>query len=120
MSSNQDDANEDTESDAVVLMDRFVSSSSPNDAIESLKAILAGLKSGNWQNDWIFDHAELLEGLLQLLQHGTIGDNIECGDEGVPLVCQIFLQLKDHQQVLQKPAPGRLLEALLAALEPRS
>jgi chromosome segregation ATPase len=111
-SSSSPDAN------AVVLMDRFVSASSPQDAVESLQAIVKGLKDGEWPHDWIFEHgAELLDGLLQLLQHGTLNqDKVECED-GVPLVCQIFLELKNHPMVLQKPAPGRLLEALLDVME---
>ena len=103
---------------AAMLLDRFVSSSSAEDAAESLQGLLRGysMESGEWEANWILQDDVLVEKMIELLHTGTI-NNIEC-DDSVALVIRVFQQLakRGHtqtQQLLQAPIPGRLLESLL-------
>jgi hypothetical protein len=62
---------------AEMLMDRFVSASSVQDAVESLQGILDGFKKSStdeepWQSSWIWQHEDYSEHLVHLLQHGTL------------------------------------------------
>jgi chromosome segregation ATPase len=116
-------------SDAVVSMDRFVSASSAQDAISSLEKLVNAFKSNGsnhdnkeeemivWDPAWIFEHEEIAEHLIWLLQHGTLKANeIPC-EEGVNLVCQLYKYLIKTPEALKKPSPGLLLESLLDVLD---
>jgi hypothetical protein len=106
---------------AVLLMDRFVSASSAQDAIESLEGMIDGFKSEEepWEEDWILNNLDMLDHLTYLLQHGTLKNgDLPCGDEGINLVCQLYqISLAKHTDSLQQPAPGQLLEALLDVMD---
>jgi hypothetical protein len=112
-----------------VVMDRFVSASSGQDAIKSLEQIVGAFKiSSNegpdrkedeiiWQPAWIFEHEEIVEHLVWLLQHGTLKANESPCEEGVHLICQLYQQLIKSSEALMKPSPGVLLESLLDILD---
>lgn len=106
---------------AVLLIDRFVSASSAQDAVESLEGMIGGFKSEEepWENDWILNNMDMLDHLTHLLQHGTLKNgDLPCGDEGINLVCQLYqISLADHKDSLLQPAPGQLLEALLDVMD---
>jgi hypothetical protein len=110
-------------------MDRFVSASSAQDAIKSLEHIVDAFKISNtegldkkedeisWQPAWIFEHEEIVEHLVWLLQHGTLKANESPCEEGVHLICQLYQQLTKSSDALMKPSPGALLESLLDILD---
>lgn len=110
-------------------MDRFVSASSAQDAIKSLEQIVGAFKISNiegpdrkedeisWQPAWIFEHEEIVEHLVWLLQHGTLKANESPCEEGVHLICQLYQQLIKSSEALMKPSPGVLLESLLDILD---
>ena len=64
----------------VLLMDRFVSASSAQDAMESLQSLVDGYSGKTtdqeqeepWKSSWIWAHEDLAESLTYLLQHGTL------------------------------------------------
>ena len=110
-------------------MDRFVSASSAQDAISSLEKLVDAFKNNGrnhdqneeekivWDPAWIFEHEEIAEHLIWLLQHGTLKANeIPCED-GVNLVCQLYKYLIKTPEALKKPSPGLLLESLLDVLD---
>jgi len=115
-------------------MDRFVSASSAQDAISSLENLVDAFRTANktkndtgdmntngnaivWEPAWIFEHEEIAEHLVWLLQHGTLKSNeIPC-DEGVHLVCQLYQHLGKSSEAVKKPSPGILLESLLDVLD---
>lgn len=111
---------------AVLLMDRFVSASSAQDAVESLQGMVDGFKQKQasteeefplkWQSSWIWQHEDLADHLLYLLQLGVLktGPAVE---EGPNLVCQLYLFLAKDIQCLKLPGEGRLLEALLDVMD---
>ena len=104
---------------AVLLMDRFVSASSAQDAMESLQGMLEGFKDKEepWQSSWIWQHDELPEHLIHLLQNGNLKtDNLPC-DDGPNAVCQLYQHLAKDKESLQKPGSGRLLEGLLDVMD---
>lgn len=116
-------------SDAVVLIDRFISASSAIDAINSLKKLVDAYKENAnkqnkdedertaWDPGWIFEHDEIVDHLIFLLQHGTLKANdIPC-EEGVHLVCQLYQYLITTSDALKIPSSGALLESLLDALD---
>jgi hypothetical protein len=110
-------------------MDRFVSASSAQDAVNSLEQLVGAFKNSKvssldntedqfiWQPTWIFDHEEIMEHLVWLLQHGTLKANESPCDEGVHLVCQLYQHLTKSSEALMKPSPGILLESLLDVLD---
>eukprot|EP00980_Cylindrotheca_fusiformis_P000847 scaffold221_cov120-Cylindrotheca_fusiformis.AAC.8 len=106
---------------AVLLIDRFVSASSAQDAIESLEGMIDGFKNKEdpWEKDWILSNTDVLDQLTHLLQHGTLKNgDLPCGDEGINLVCQLYqVSLAQHKDSLLQPAPGQLLEALLDVMD---
>jgi hypothetical protein len=113
--------------EAVVVIDRFASASSSQDALESLQAMVDGLKKTGrkhsaeigllWERSWILDHDDAPGHLVWLLQHGTLkGSEIPC-EEGVNLVCQLYQHLVNSPEALQRPNPGLLLESLLDLLD---
>ncbi|KAG7345034.1 putative Crp/Fnr family transcriptional regulator [Nitzschia inconspicua] len=121
---------------AVVVMDRFVSASSSQDAVESLEQMVQGFQSSStttttsnndtlaattitWQPLWILNHDELPRHLVWLLQHGTLKNNEVPCDEGIGLVCQLYQQLAKQKEALMVPTPGLLLESLLDVLDHR-
>mmetsp|Transcript_15187 Transcript_15187/g.25224 ORF Transcript_15187/g.25224 Transcript_15187/m.25224 type:complete len:2554 (+) Transcript_15187:278-7939(+) len=109
-----------------LLVDRFVSASSADDARDSLQGIVTALQATGTDTDTdtaeedrlepstIWQEEETLEAFLQVLTSGEYkGIPI---DQGPPLVCQIyaeFLKAKDSSVILQKPQPGRLVQSLL-------
>jgi hypothetical protein len=121
---------------AEVAMDRFVSASSGQDAVASLQSLLDGFRGGEntnhsatgeeaaadpWKSEWIWQHDELPESLVYLLQEQKLKTNqISLGDdeEAVTLVLQLYQRhlAKDPQSLL-KPEPSRLLEALLDVMD---
>jgi hypothetical protein len=112
---------------AEMLMDRFVSASSVQDAVESLQGILDGFKKSStdeepWQSSWIWQHEDYSEHLVHLLQHGTLKScsDLPCED-GVNLALQLYQQppflVSASKEALLQPAPGRLLEALLDVMD---
>jgi chromosome segregation ATPase len=109
-------APENASAQAAMLLDRLVSSSSAEDAAESLQGLLNGYsaESGEWEANWILNDDVLVEKMIELMHTGKI-NNIEC-DDSVASVIKLFQQLakRGHtQQLLQAPIPGRLLESLL-------
>lgn len=107
---------------AVMVMDRFVSASSSQDAVESLEQMVEGFKSttdrgDDWHPLWILDHDELPRYLVWLLQHGTLKNNEAPCEEGIGLVCQLYPYLVVNKKALQVPSPGLLLESLLDVLD---
>jgi hypothetical protein len=116
-----------TPSFAVVVMDRFASASSSEDALESLQVMVDGFKNPGrkkaaenvllWEPSWIFSHEDVPGHLVWLLQHGTLkGSEMAC-EGGVNLVCQLFQHLVKSPEALQRPTPGVLLESLLDVLD---
>ena len=113
-------------SDAVVVMDRFVSASSSQDAVEGLQALVDAFKRGSprdngetliWEPSWVLEHEDMADHLIWLLQRGTLKANeIPCED-GVNLVCQLYQHLVKTSAALKTPTPGVLLESLLDALD---
>lgn len=114
-------------SEAVVVIDRFTSASSSQDAVESLQVMVDGLKRVGrkdsaekgllWETAWILDHDDATEHLVWLLQHGTLkGSEIPC-EEGVNLACQLYQHLATNPESMQRPTPGLLLESLLDLLD---
>lgn len=114
-------------SEAVVVMDRFVSASSSQDAVESLRTMVDGFKHAGrhssaenalfWEPSWILDHDDMPSNLIWLLQHGTLkGSEIPC-EEGINLACQLFQNLAKRPEALLRPSPGLLLESLLDLLD---
>lgn len=115
-------------------MDRFVSATSAQDAVESLQAMVDGLKAASkgsasggsnnnnddgqlWNPTWILGHDDLPDHLVWLLQHSTLkGGDISC-EEGVGLTCQLYQHLVHDSTALKRPQPGMLLEALLDVLD---
>jgi chromosome segregation ATPase len=103
-----------------LLVDRFVSASSADDARESLQGIVTALQATPTAEEdqldpsIIWQEEETLEAFLQVLTTGEYkGIPV---DQGPPLVCQIyaeFIKAKDSSIVLQKPQPGRLVQSLL-------
>ena len=101
-------------------MDRFVSASSAQDAVESLQGMVDGLKDVEepWNKQWILQNVELVDHLTFMLRHGTLKNDSPCGEDGVNLVCQLYQKsLASHPDALQQPAPGQLLEALLDVMD---
>jgi len=114
--------------EAVVVMDRFVSSSSAQDAVNSLEQILDAFRNStngierkedeiNWQPIWIFEHEEIVEHLIWLLQRGTLKANESPCEEGAHLICKLYQYLIKCPEALMKPSPGVLLESLLDILD---
>lgn len=108
-------------------MDRFVSASSAQDAVSSLEQLVGAFKKSRneqksdgdftWQPAWIFEHDEIAEHLVWLLQHGTLKASGSPCEEGAHLICQLYQLLIKCSDALIKPRPGVLLESLLDILE---
>ena len=108
-------------------MDRFVSASSAQDAVSSLEQLIDAFKKSRnekknddditWQPGWIFEHDEIAEHLVWLLQHGTLKASGSPCEEGAHLICQLYQLLIKCSDALIKPRPGALLESLLDILE---
>jgi chromosome segregation ATPase len=116
-----------TPSEAVVVIDRFTSASSGQDAAESLQVMVDGLKRFGrkdsaekgllWEPAWVLNHDDAPGHLVWLLQHGTLkGSEIPC-EEGVNLVCQLYQHLVSNSESLVRPTPGLLLESLLDLID---
>jgi len=99
-----------------LLVDRFVSASSANDAKDSLQAICTALQSTNdhLEPSSIWGEENILDGFLEVMASNEYR-NMPV-DQGTPLVCQIyteFLKSRDSRIILQQPEPGRLVRSLL-------
>jgi hypothetical protein len=103
---------------ASLLVDRFVSASSADDARDSLQAIVFALQAKD-SDDYldpsaVWNEVEALEALLEVLVTGEYkGISL---DQGPPLVCQVYAELingKDATAVLHKPQRGSLVQSLL-------
>lgn len=108
------------------MMDRFVSASSAQDAINSLEQLVDAFKTSQsgandgemiWQPAWIFDHEEISEHLIWLLQHGTLKANESPCEEGAHLICKLYQYLIKSSDSLINPRPGVFLESLLDLLD---
>jgi len=118
---------ESTPAEAVVVMDRFVSASSAEDAVSSLEQLVNAFKDSSsehkgdgdftWQPAWIFEHDDIAEHLVWLLQHGTLKASESPCEEGTHLICQLYQHLIKSSDALMKPRPGLLLESLLDILD---
>jgi len=104
-------------SSGALLVDRFVSASSANDARNSLQAICTALQSTNEDHlepSSIWGEENILEGFLEVLISSEYR-NMPV-DQGAPLICQIyteFLESRESKIILQQPEPGRLVHSLL-------
>eukprot|EP00934_Nitzschia_sp_Nitz4_P001698 Nitzschia sp. Nitz4//scaffold160_size51814//6417//15104//NITZ4_006908-RA/size51814-augustus-gene-0.69-mRNA-1//-1//CDS//3329537839//1698//frame0 len=120
---------------AEMAMDRLVSASSVQDAVETLKSILEGFQSKpstddvngeqplEWQSAWIWQHEEMTEHLVYLLQHSQLKSNQAAleDDEGITVILKLYLEhLAKDSQALTLPASGSLLDALLDVMDPAS
>ena len=115
--------------EAVVVMDRFVSASSAQDATKSLEQLVDAFQSSKnadpdrketdiiWRPSWIFEHEEIAEHLVWLLQHGTLKANESPCEEGAHLICELYQYLIKSSDVLMRPRPGVFLESLLDILD---
>jgi hypothetical protein len=105
---------------AALMIDRFESASSTQDALDSLQSLIDGFKDKNndsiFDSNWILrDSPEMVEALIHVIATQTHKD-LPCED-GVALVCQLYQHgLADNPLCLQVPQPGRLLEVLLDAM----
>ena len=103
---------------AALLVDRFVSASSSDDARDSLQGIVFALQTKDIDDHLdpraVWNEEEALEALLQVLLSGEYkGISL---DQGPPLVCQVYTELlneRDSSVILQKPQRGRLVQSLL-------
>jgi hypothetical protein len=105
-------------SSAALLVDRFVSASSANDAKNSLERILASLLETDSERklnpNVLIDDEDALESLLNMLRNGE-HKGIQV-DQGRALVCQVYLELCKEMNslvLLQKPSSGKFILSLL-------
>jgi chromosome segregation ATPase len=100
--------------DAALLVDRFVSSTSATDAHNSLQALLDALKGNTISPETIWDDGSLLQALLDVFSLGKHG-NVPL-EEGPSLIGRIYQYLSKQEGssvLLKRPAPGILMQSLL-------
>ena len=100
--------------DAALLVDRFVSSTSATDAHGSLQALLDALKANQISPVTIWDDEALLKALLDVLSMGKHG-HVPL-EEGPSLVCRIYQYLSKQEGssvLLSRPSQGILMQSLL-------
>lgn len=107
-------------SPVALLVDRFVSASSADDAHDSLRGILVALQSSvgepedHLEPSVVWSEGETLEAFLQVLTSGEYkGIPV---DQGPPLVCQVYSELvksRESSVILERPQRGRLVTSLL-------
>ena len=104
---------------ATVLMDRFVSASSTQDALDSLQKLVDEFKTNkHYDTNWLLkDSPNVVEDLIHVIVTQKTPRDLPFED-GVSLVCQLYLNgLADNPLSLQVPTPGRLLEAMIDVME---
>ena len=106
-------------SSAALLVDRFVSASSADDAKSSLERILNSLlepdnSERKLDPNTLIDDDDALESLLSMLRNGEY-KGIQV-DQGRSLVCQVYIELckeRNSLVLLQKPSSGKFILTLL-------
>jgi hypothetical protein len=105
-------------SSAALLVDRFVSASSADDAKRSLERILSSLVESDSERkldpNTLIDDDDVLESLLNMLRNGE-HKGIQV-DQGRSLVCQVYIELCKESNsliLLQKPTSGKFILTLL-------
>ena len=121
---------------AVMLLDRLVSATLSSDVIDSLQGLERGLSSKKPSSqqssrelaqslvlleDSSPNNSKVLTVFWKLLhrEHALVRDDPDQAQDGVLWTCRILLQLLEKETdraaktLLQEPAPGRILEALM-------